>query len=104
MHPCSACGRGGPFSSNQKAKGAARRCTHCVSGGDTSFRCATCGKSFRDQNTLSQHEQTHRERNFPCPGCGKMYRGMVDTARHFESGACEACLGASNARRAAYEL
>ncbi len=33
-----------------------------------------------------------------------MYRGMVDTTRHFESGACEACRGPDNARRAAYEL
>ena len=103
---CCTCGSYGPFSNNQKRKRAAgRRCYDCSSGGyDTSFTCDKCGKPFRDQNALVQHERTHRPRNFPCPGCGNMYRGMTDTAAHFESGACAACEGQDNARRAAYRI
>lgn len=33
-----------------------------------------------------------------------MYRGMTDTMGHFDSGACGACKGQENARRAAYQL
>jgi len=105
MYPCYQCGGWGPFSSNQKRKGEFKRCESCVSGHvESFFRCGTCGKSFRDQNALTQHEHSHRERTFPCPGCGQMYRGMTDTAMHFESGACQACRGTDNARRAAYQL
>ena len=32
-HTCCACGSYGPFSSNQKRKGASRRCYDCSSGG-----------------------------------------------------------------------
>ena len=104
-HPCASCGRFGPFSGNQKSKGATRRCTHCVTGGAShDYVCAECRKSFRDQNALDGHMKTHTARSFPCPGCAKMYRGLVDTTRHFESGACDACRGETNARRAAYAL
>lgn len=104
-YACASCGRYGPFSNSQKKQGASRRCTACVAGRPyASFTCSTCGRKFQDQNALSQHEQTHRSRDYPCPGCGKMYRGMTDTARHFESGVCEACPGKDNARRAMYGL
>ena len=75
---CIECGNDGPFSNNQRRKGAGRRCMDCVNGGyqEEYFRCGTCGMGFRDQNALEQHQFKHRERSFPCPGCGKMYRGM----------------------------
>lgn len=82
----------------------APRCSDCVQGPVGSFVCTECGQSFRDQNSLEQHQHKHRERNFPCPGCGKRYRGMTDAAMHFESGSCEACRGQDNARRAAHQL
>lgn len=100
---CAACGGIGPFSTNQKAKGAGRRCNACVHG-NGGYECDSCGQRFRDENALRQHAVTHQERNFGCPGCGKMYRGLTDTAKHFESGGCSACRGAENARRAAYQL
>lgn len=104
-YACCACGSYGPFSRNQKSKGASRRCYDCSSGGGYDlYACGECGKRMRDQNALDQHKRTHRPRNFPCPGCGSMYRGMTDTMSHIESGACGACKGQENARRAAYKL
>jgi len=105
FYACAQCGSYGPFSSNQKTKGANRRCTDCVTGGvSTAFECRDCRRTFRDENALGQHAATHRPRSFPCPGCGRKYRGLTDTAAHFESGSCTSCLGEENARRAAFDL
>ena len=92
------------FSASQWRKGdGVSRCEDCVSGG-ASVRCDECGKSFCNDNALRQHKRTHQPRAFACPGCNKMYRGLTDTALHFESGSCAACMGQDNARRAAYQL
>lgn len=103
-YPCSMCGRDGPFSGNQKRMGPTRRCTVCVGNPYNTFSCQTCGRKFQSRNDLEQHQQTHIARQYACPGCGKMYRGMTDTTKHFESGACEACKGPQNARKALYNL
>jgi len=95
----------GDFSTTQWRKGRGEsRCQDCVTPAGDGRTCGHCGQKFRDDNALQMHARTHQERRFGCPGCGKKYRGLTDTALHFESGACSACKGKNNARRAAYDI
>lgn len=47
------------------------------------FKCATCGKDFKQKSTLFQHERIHTDaRPYGCNECGKRFRQQSHLTQH----------------------
>lgn len=131
--PCGRWGEREHFTKTQWAKGERRGrcedcteraspyvkydCTQCSRSFDTQnnlnmhmithrpkHQCYECGRAFDSANELRQHGQVHLERNVACPLCGEVrFRSVTNAVAHVESGSCQACQGADNARRNIYD-
>jgi KRAB domain-containing zinc finger protein len=53
------------------------------------LRCQTCGKAFKDRQTLRGHERTHdatrQGSSDPCPECGKRFSSRGALREHVKT-------------------
>ena len=98
------------FSNNQWNRGAGQsRCRIWVEASSSSassrayysysYNCEVCGKSFPDENQLTQHKKVHRPKDTACPICREVrFASSSNVVAHVESGHCPGCPGKEVAR------
>lgn len=52
--------------------------------GETPYKCAECGKEFREKVHLRQHKWTHSKEKFCCPYCGNNFSRKGNMKEHIK--------------------